>query len=174
MKNIEEQLKIEMSRANIDFVVNEIIQDISLLDQVWDLVFIGKPPIQMRATWAIEKIAAKFPEILDKKMSKIIKFLPESPNDGTRRILVKLLLIGNIPKKYQGKAYGICFDWFFLKHSSIGVKAYSLEVLYKIAQENPELLNELVLVLEGIEENSQAALLAKKRNITKSILNRTK
>lgn len=170
MKNLEEQLLCELSRCNTDFIVSEVMHDFDMIEELWTFVFNGSSPIQWRAAWVVEKIAIKFPEILDDKMKEIIKFLPNSPNDGTRRLLVKFLVIGRIPPKFHGKVYDICYNWFFSKDSSIAVKAHGLEVMFKIAKENRELLNDILLILETITEEEVPALIAKRRNISKSVL----
>ncbi|HBS87890.1 MAG: hypothetical protein A2W91_10760 [Bacteroidetes bacterium GWF2_38_335] len=167
--DLEKQLLADLSKGNVQFVSNVILNDLNLLDKLWNIITSSPAPLPMRAAWTMQQIIEEFPELLNKYYSRLVPQIEKCPDDSTRKVLMKMIILTELKEKHINKLYDICYRYFLDAKRSLAVRAYSLEILYKISLKYPELSNEVLLLLDLITEEDAPALQAKQRLLRKSI-----
>ncbi|WP_143165108.1 hypothetical protein [Chryseolinea serpens] len=67
---------------------------------------------------------------------------------AVKRNTLRLLQYIELPKRLQGRVADLCFQYLQGKGEPIAVKAFSLTVLQRILEEQPELGSELKIIIE--------------------------
>ena len=163
--NIQEQLLVEISRNNTNYIAKIIGNDASLFDKLVNLVFKGSSPIPLRAAWVVSTVTDVYPELLTPYVEKIINTLEMFDHTGICRNLLRQLAECKIPDDLQGKLYDICYTWLLSRHQPPAVKVHCMQILFNIAQLEPDLKPELKLILEELTGHDSAAIKSRSRQL---------
>ena len=147
--NFSEQLKVDPSRANIDYVSYLAGNDKEAFDSLFELIYTAPHPINQRAAGVIETILRTYPELILPYLDRMIDTLKDFKVDGVKRNFTKIFTYTTFSEDQKGKVVNLCFDLLQDKKESIAVRVFSMQVLYNISQEVPELKKELALVIES-------------------------
>jgi len=167
--NYKDRLSKEHSRALTDAIANKIGNEPTEFKKIIDIIFTEKAPLPQRASWLLAVCGRSHPDLITPYISKFIDTLPQLKVDGIKRNMLSGLCSQDIPKKLQGKMVNICFDFILDPDETVAVKVLSLDILWKIAQQHPELKNELKAVIEDQIPKTTAAFLSKGRKILNSV-----
>ncbi len=163
--DIGDQLLVELSRRNTDFIAHYIGNDTDKFHQLIDLLFNGKSPIPQRAAWVVTHIAEKYPELCLPFIEPIILNLEKFEHTGIHRCLLRFIAEMNIPESLQGILYGICYKWLINKESPIAVKVHCMQILYNISEVEPDLKHELRLIIGELTDHDSAGLRSRSRHL---------
>ena len=163
--DLSEQLLLEMSRRNVDYIAHYIGKDEQLFKNLVTLVFSGKPPLPMRASWVITVVTDKYPYLLKPYLKKIISQLEKFDHPGIKRNLLRYMSENEIPSSAKGKLYYICYQWLLSLNEPPAVKVYCMQILFNIADKEPDLKRELQLVLENFINHESAAIKSRSRQL---------
>lgn len=163
--NLSEQLMSEISRRNALSIAQLIGNDPELFKELVELVFSSKATLSMRASWTITFITEKHPHLLKPYLKRIVKHLEKFEHSGTRRNLLNCFCEVGIPSSLEGKLYDICYRLLLSRDEPVAVKAYSMQVLFNIAQKEPDLKSELRLILEDFTDHESAAVKSRSRKL---------
>jgi hypothetical protein len=83
--------------------------------------------------------------------------------------IISLSDITVLTRKNQGILADYCFRMLRSGFSSIAVKAYSMEIIYRLAQVYPEITGELAATINMLQDEKSAGILAKGRIILKRL-----
>lgn len=87
-------------------------------------------------------------------------------HDAVKRNVIRILQDIELPKNSQGFAATICFDFLSSPKESVAVKAFSITVLANISPHEPDLKQELIMLIkEQMEWEKPAFQIARKKNI---------
>jgi hypothetical protein len=163
--NLSEQLLAEMSRRNVDYIARYIGNDPRLFRDLITLIFSGNPPLPLRASWVATTITDKYPELLKPYLKKIVTNLEKFNHSGIRRNLLRYLAEIEIPVAWEGNLYDICYNYLLSRTEPPAVKVYSMQILFNIAQKEPDLKKELRLVIEELINHESAAIKSRSRQL---------
>jgi hypothetical protein len=161
--NISERLLAELSRKNTDYIAHYIGSDQQKFEELMELLFNGTPPIPQRAAWVVSTIADKYPQLCIPYLQRIIVRLEDFEHTGIHRCLLRFLAETDIPEPLQGQLYDICYKWLVNKHTPIAVKVHCMQILYNIAENEPDLQHELRLIVEELTHHESPAILSRSR-----------
>ena len=163
--NIQEQLLVEISRNNTNYVTKIIGNDATLFDELMNLVFKGSSPLPLRAAWVVSTVTDIYPELLIPYVEEIINTLLLFEHTGICRNLLRQLAECKIPDDLQGNLYDICYNWLLSRHQPPAVKVHCMQILFNIAQLEPDLKPELKLILEELIDHESAAIRSRSRQL---------
>jgi hypothetical protein len=63
-----------------------------------------------------------------------------------------LFQTNNIPKREEGFLLNKCFDYAKNPNEAIAIRSFAITIIYTISKPYPELLNELLIVLQHINQ----------------------
>lgn len=168
--NIREELLTDRSKANIIRIAEYIGEDIDRFSTLVNLFLNDKPLVNQRAIWVMVYCAEAHPNLIYPHLKVLLENLqkPDAHN-AARRNTTKILSVIDIPKKHQGQALDICFNFLLDMQQQIAVKVFSMQVVYNISKNEPDLLRELAVVIEDQLEYGSAGFKVRGNRILKEI-----
>lgn len=159
----------EHSKAQADFIADIIIKEPSLLLELIDIVFQNKEPLSRRASWPLRKISDRNVKIFEPYVSDIISGLRKVESESIQRSLLALLINVKIPEEYHGEMLQYTSEILLNKGSSIAALIYSIDIFYKLSENEPDLLNELRIIMEELIPYGSAGVRSKCNKTIKKI-----
>lgn len=137
--------------------------------ELFQIAFSRDMPICWRSAWIMDYLSEQHPWLGDKYIEKIWAEMPAGHPDGVTRSCLHMLCRYDIPEDYQGIAADLCLSWLEQEAVPVGIKAYCMEILLKIATLYPELGNEFIAVIEDHAPNNSAGFKARATTVTKKM-----
>ena len=169
MNSLSDLIMAEHSRHQADFIVDIVLSQPSYLDELLHIVFQNREPISRRASWPLRIISERDINILESHVPVIIKRLPEIDNVAIQRAFLAILVNVKIPKENYGELLQFTCEILLNPGSPVASLIYSTDIFYKISINEPELLNELKLMLEQLLPYGSAGVKSKCRKTIKKI-----
>jgi len=143
-------------------VIVQIISEIRMqpveFQKVFDLIFNENNNIAWRAAWVVDNFSRKNNDcICDKMKVKLMDFSQTVTKDGHLRLCLSILLNAGLPANVSGEFINFCFGNILNKKTAVAVKALSVKILSKICETEPDLRNELKVVLQNIDIQNYTA-----------------
>ena len=172
----EEELKSMinnmMSMQEADWLATSALENPVLFSKLLEYSYSHDKKLAFRASWTISKVCDKFPAIILPHLDEIVKSLPKSDNESVIRSFLRILSLNDL-EKLSSSQHGLLADYCFTSladvDSAVAIKAYSMEILYKLALIYPELGNELAISIRILMENGSAGIVARGNMILKKI-----
>lgn len=170
--DIKAQLLATNSRINCEYIASAIGNDNKSFQQLLELIFNEPSPLPERASWVTDVVTDHFPKLINPHLNKIIQSLDKQMHQGVKRILLKIIVKGEIPKKLMGKLLNTCYAWLLDSDETIGVRANALLVIFEISKSEPDIIPELVAVIHELSGQISIGFDSRARKILKSIKKR--
>lgn len=161
-----------MSMKEAEWVAISAIENPAIFDRLLGYSFSDDKKLAFRASWTLTKVCDKFPELIYPHLSMIINALDKIDNESATRSFLRIISFSDMDR-ISGKDHGIlaevCFSLLRSGFSAIAVKAYSMEILYKLVLKYPELRNELSATISMLQPEGSAGILSRGRQILKKL-----
>jgi hypothetical protein len=123
-----------------------------------------------RSAWIVGICAEQHPELVRPYLGKILARMQEpGVHDAVKRNVIRILQTVDIPRGLLGIVADICFRYLAAVDTPIAVKAFSMTVLARIAEREPDLKRELRIVIEQQLPYASPGIRARARRILKMI-----
>jgi hypothetical protein len=107
-------------------------------------IYLGKEDRSSRvAAWAVDLCVERHPEWILPFIEEMAASLPRFQHDAFKRHTLRMLMRLPLPERELGTLLNTCFEWLTSPSESAAQKVYSMEILYRISQEEPDLQKEL-------------------------------
>lgn len=163
------QLIKEHSRNNTDAIAKTIGKNDVELKKIIDIIYNEPAPLPQRAAWVLSIVNGANPHLLKPYLNLLATTIKDFKRDGIKRNFMSILSYHKIPKELQGELITTCFDFILSPTETVAVKTFSLQVLANIAKEEPELINEIKLVIEDQLPKTTAAFHSRAKKILKNL-----
>lgn len=141
----------------------------TLFNQLITIFLEGPYRVSQRASWPLSICVEHHPELIKPYLGTILKVLKkENEHVAVRRNIVRLLQFVDIPKRYAGKVWSACYS-LMNPNQPVAIRAFSMTVLANIAANEPDLKNELELLIEQQLPYASAGYLARARKVLKDL-----
>lgn len=134
--------------------------------------FLPDRKLAFRASWTLSKACEMFPEMIYPYMQLLLDGLNSIEDESTRRSFLRIISLSEI-SRLSIKDHGIladhCFKALNSQFSSIAVKAYSMEILYKLTRIYPELAHELSATIKMLQGEGSGGIIARGKIILKKL-----
>jgi hypothetical protein len=105
--------------------------------------------VSQRAAWAVNYCAEHHHELVKPYFKRLVEQLErEDVHVAVRRNVARTLQFVEIPPKLHGRVFDACYNLVDDAEQPVAVRVFALTVAAKIAKNEPELLDELRLVVE--------------------------
>lgn len=161
-----------MSMKEADWVATSAIENNAIFLKLLEYSNSPDKKLAFHSSWTLTKVCDKYPEIIYPYLSQIVESLPENDNESAIRSLLRILSLsdlGKINKHQHGLLADYCFNVLKSGFSAIAVKAYSMEILYRLSLIYPELANELSASIHILLEDATAGISSRGRMILKKL-----
>jgi len=161
-----------MSIKEAEWVADSAIENPAILMRLFEYSLSSDKKLAFRSSWTLTKVSDKFPELIYPCLEQIVDSLGKIDNVSTLRSFLRIISLTNL-EKIKSRQHGILADFCFTVlnsgFSAIAVKAYSMEILYKLSLIYPELANELSTSLHILMEDGSAGITARGHTIIKKL-----
>jgi uncharacterized membrane protein len=145
---LEDLLMVEMSRRNTDLVADLIMRKQDLFAQLMKVFLRDEEPVSRRAAWVIDNVSERYPELIKPYLSNLAERLSTFNHGGMKRHSLRILARSPLPDEHLGTLINLCFDWLTSAREAVAAKIFCMEILYRIAQTEPDLRKELADSIE--------------------------
>lgn len=169
---IREMVNRLTGTKHAEWIANSVIENPVLLKKFIEFSCSGEKKLAFHASWILTKVCDKNPEIIEPYLPRIIESLPKLENESTLRSFLRILSYKDPAKfsqKHQGILTDVCFKLLNSGFSAIAVRAYSMDILYRLTIIYPELATELALSVRGIMDIDSAGIISKAKAILKRL-----
>jgi hypothetical protein len=149
-----------------DEVVKLVTSDPLLFDEVFNGIFHEDKVVRARCADAVEKVAKKFPEFIQKKKKIILKNLPDFNQKEVLWHIALMLGYMKLTTKEIAKASEYLFLWLN-KEESIIVKVMCMQTLADYALKNRNMLKSVSNEIRKQMINGAPAIKARGKNLLK-------
>ncbi len=172
----------DSSRALSLLTASMVYEEPSLFSILIELALQDEKHYAERATRVICICSHSFPELFKPHCSRVIASLKNLTSEGAMRNFLKTL--AEVPVKLTKKDKSIllnqCFDYLVSNDFPIAVQVFSMQILYNLSEEIPEIGEELCRILEekmpdasaGYRSRARRIILQMRRNRFQVISNR--
>lgn len=165
---LREQILLEHSKANCETIVQWVGSSQQRFDELFALFLGDEYRVVQRAAWPVSYCVEAHPQLIKKHFARLIKKLQQPQlHNAVKRNSVRLLQHVAIPKKHQGAVMDICFGYVASPTEAVAVKAFSLTVLGNLAQQYPEIIPEIKLLIEDQLPHQSPAFVVRAKQFLK-------
>jgi hypothetical protein len=98
-------------------------------------------------------------------------FVQTTQNAGKKRHLLKLISLHDIPEERMADLLNYCIDVFTSPLEPIAVRVHAMQILFNIAQKEPDFAGELIeLIRNEIEYRGSAGIASRGRKLLKKLI----
>lgn len=166
--HLREEILVEHSKAQTNKIIQWVGASQKRFDELVHLFLTDEYRVVQRAAWPIGSIAGTQPQLLTKHLPVFVALLRKPGlHNAVRRNITRLLQYIPIPELLKGDVMDICFAFICDVHEKAAVKAFSLTILEQLANEYPEILPEIITVIEERWDYETAAFHSRAKKILK-------
>jgi 8-oxo-dGTP diphosphatase len=170
--DLQSMVNSMISMKQAEWIATSAIENPVIFNKLIEYSFSADKKLAFRASWTLTKVCDKFPEMIYPSLPQIIESLNKIDNESVQRSFLRIISLGDI-NKLSSKQHGLladhCFTALRSGFSAIAIKAYSMEILYKLAVLYPELANELSASVNLLQGEGSAGIVARGRMILRRL-----
>lgn len=164
--DIHQALMAEHSKRQTMAIVEYIGDDARRFAELMKCFFAGEYRLTQRAAWPMNFCAERHPKLIQPYLPKLLDCLErDDMHTAVKRNVVRLLQYIEIPKRLTGRVYSHCVDLIDDAYQPVAVRAFALTVAARIAKSEPDLMNELRLIVSKHLPHTTAAFQVRARKI---------
>ena len=171
-KDLQAIINNMMSMPEAEWVATSAIENPAIFVKLYEYSFSTDKHLSFRASWTLSKVCDRYPEMIYPYLSQIIDSLAGIDNESVLRSFLRILSLTDI-EKINARQQGILADFSFNQlntgFSAIAVKAYSMEILYRLTLIYPDLANELSTSIRLLMEDGSAGITSRGRAILRKL-----
>jgi hypothetical protein len=168
--NLVDFLLKEHSKIQKDKVVTYVGNDPKRFAALVDVFLKGPYRVTQRAAWPLSSCVEFHPDLIKPHLKRILQNVRKpGQHDAVKRNTIRLLQYIDIPKSLQGLTVNICFGFLSDPEEPIAVKVFSVAVLTSLTKQEPDLKNELILLIERQLPYASPAFLSRARKALKQL-----
>jgi hypothetical protein len=164
--DIRQALMSVNSKRQAMAIVEFIGDDAQRFAELMKLFFAGEYRLTQCAAGIMGYCVERRPELIRPYLTKLLDCLErDDMHNAVKRNIARLLQYVEIPRRLAGKVYSHCVDLINDSYEPVAVRAFALTVAARIAKSEPDLMNELRLVVRKHLPHTTAAFQKRAREI---------
>jgi hypothetical protein len=158
------------SWENIALLVRYISDYPEHLDIIMTKVLDDSRPEHWRAAWMVDKIHERHPEFVFPYLQAMTDFVLTTQNTGKKRHLLKLIGCYPIQEENMALLLNYCIEVFTNSAEPVAVRVHAMQILFNIAQKEPDFSGELIELIEHeMEYHGSAGLASRGKKLLKKL-----
>jgi len=169
---LKEMVYRMMGSSEVGWIASSAASNPVLFRKLIDFTEDKDSRIVFRSSWALTKVCETDPSLFNNYLHVIVRKLLLSNNESAKRSFLKILTLTgtkSLSETDRGQLTDLCFSFLRTKDSAIAVKAYSMDVLYEISHDYPDMIHELAAALSLIPDDGSAGIKSKSRSLLKKL-----
>lgn len=166
--NIEEQLLIEFSKSNAEYIASSVQKDLSKVRELVNLFLSDDKKIALRASMVLARIMDKHPYLMIPYIADFVQtYLDKTTAVAVVRMLARFFQSYTLPEESQGLVLDRSYELMIDSENPIAVRAFAMGTIEHISIPFEELRNEFKLILEDLYTEGARGLENKRKNTLK-------
>jgi hypothetical protein len=158
------------SWENLALLVRYIADYPEHLEVIMTKALDDSQPENWRAVWMVDKIHDQHPELVIPYLPAMTNFLLTTQNAGKKRHLLKLISLNEIPEENLALLLNYCIEVFSNAAEPVAVRVHAMQILYNIAQKEPDFSGELTELIEHeIEYHGSAGIASRGQKLLRKL-----
>jgi hypothetical protein len=167
--NLKEELLKELSHYNIDRVVSYIGDRPSLFAHLFEILETADKSLSPRVAWATAICLDNNPGLGIPYQKRMVELLRNPAHTSLIRTVLRYFSQIDLEEELQGELYEKSFHYLLDAKFPAAPRVYAMQIMYNIGLHNPELLNELKLILDEVLPLSDGGVLNRGTKLLKEI-----
>lgn len=168
--NLESEILRECSKQHTVKVARWVGNDKARFKQLMELFLRGEYRTAQLAAWIVSYCALWHPQLVGPWLKPMVKRMQEpGVHDGVKRCVLGVLQFVDIPRSLQGIVATVCFQYLNTPGTPIAIQAFSMTVLARIAQQQPDMRNEVKLVVQQMMPYGSAGIKSRASRVLKEL-----
>jgi hypothetical protein len=168
--NLLKEVMQEHSRRQMLKIVQYVGSSPERFGELVDVFLNGPYQVTQRSAWPLSNCTELHPALVKPHLKKLIAFLAKAgEHDAVKRNILRLLQFIPIPKSLQGKTADLCFQFLGDTKEPIAIRVFAMTVLANLANENPELKNEIIPMIEDQMPYGSAGFVSRGKKVLKEL-----
>ncbi len=167
----ENEIKILIrSWENLAILVRYISDYPEYLNLIMDKVLDESQHENWRAAWMVDKIHDRHPDLVLPYLPVMTEFVLITKSAGKKRHLLKLISLHDIPEEKMALLLNFCFEVYTNSTEPVAVRVHAMQILFNIAQKEPDFTGELINLIENeIELHGSAGIASRGRKLLEKL-----
>lgn len=145
------------SWENLQYLVPDIARNPEYYKLLIEVAFYDTNPKSWRAAYLLDSINDLDPGLLRPFLSEMIEQVQIEKSTSKKRHFLKLISLNDLTKEQQGYLFDFCIETLTSEKEPVAVRVHAMQILCNIAENEPALIPEIVLVIENEMENHSTA-----------------
>lgn len=168
--NLVNIILYEHSKPQMEKIMRYVGKDPKRFAELVNVFLTGPYRVTQRASWPLSSCVEHNPSLIKPHMKRILNYLSrESEHVAVRRNILRLLQFTAIPKSLQASTINQCLYFLSNPKEPIAVRVFAMTVLGNLAKENPDLKNEIIMVIEDQLPYGSAGFLSRGKKVLKEL-----
>lgn len=142
--------KLRLNKVQVSELEKIVSNSKELFNELVSIIVKGTQHEAFMASWVLQYAGVKQPEWFYEYLETLLKHLEINPNESVLRCVTRVIWKTKIPSEMDGIVTQKCFEWLEKKENPIAVKAFSIHILSKIIDHEPELCHEIKDLTESV------------------------
>lgn len=151
-------------KKEAELIAQSIAKEPKYIKELWQ-ISISNEKNSWRATYLIGKVYNVDPDMVRPYIPKMIKIIPKLQDESKLREYLKLISFEPLTKDISGDFINRCFDLMVHVTTAVAVKVHAMQILFNFTKVEPDLQNELALIIEEQMEHGSAGFCSRGRKI---------
>src|SRR5262245_37174358 len=157
--NLREEILKEHSRRQALKITAWVGRDKKRFHELVDLFLHDEYRVVQRGAYPLSMIAEKQPELAEANAHLLVKRLNDKDTHvAVRRNVIRILQFIKIPKKLHAEVMNFCMQYLTDPNETVAVRCFSMTVLGRLAEQYPEIKNEVELAIHAAMKNPTAGM----------------
>lgn len=163
--------EIVLSWENMPLVISYAQENPESMDMLMNLAMDDSQDKNWRAMYLVDLIHDQYPDLVKPYLLIMTSFLMTTKNLSKIRHLLKLISLNEIQEENMALLLNFCTDLFTNAALPVAVRVHAMQILYNIAQKEPDFSGELIEIIEHeIEYHGSAGILSRGRKLIAKLL----
>jgi hypothetical protein len=168
--NLHKLLRGRFSKNEVSQIVDYVGDNPVRFKALIDIFLEGPYRISQRVSWPMTYCAEKHQHVVRPHLKTLLNYLKKPEADNTiKRNTIRLLQFIDIPRALEGTIAERCFGYLQTRSEPIAVRVFAMTVLSRICEKNPELKQELKILIEDEMPFGSAGFRSRGKKILKKL-----
>jgi 8-oxo-dGTP diphosphatase len=168
---VENMVSSIIGTREAEWMASSAVDNPALFRKMLEYSMSGDRKLAFRASWILTKACDMKPGIEYPYLSRIIELLKKTGNESVLRSFLRIISLsqGSLNRSDHGILAEFCFRSLNSGSSAIAIKAYSMEILYRLTLIYPELAPELAGSIMRMMEEGSGGIVSRGKMILKKL-----
>lgn len=145
--------------------IKQIVDEEIDIKELCELFLYQDKTTALRFSWFLSEIGLYKPKVLFDILPYLFEQREQTSIKDFTYSFVKYWRIAGVPEENKAVAVNLLFEWLTAPNTSVSVKTHSMEVLYGLTKEFPDLKNELITSIEDQLNKTKVSFGVKAKDI---------